>query len=166
MVTAHISFEFLKRLRAMPSWAEIAYGFERQLLPPNVVIDYAMDKIATADEPNDDELAIASSSLNDSIAERVKKLATEDEANDEDALRVRWANILLAWIYEHRDGMDDPLSVVEEIYADYNYPEEFGPFVRYMPSDAPDLGSVEANEQRMIASIGEYVEEFVVRRNT
>jgi hypothetical protein len=107
MSTASISFEFLKRIHAMPSWSEIAYGFEHQLVPPNVVIDYAMDKIATCDQPNDNELVIASFSVNDSIAERVKQIA-EEEVNDEDVLRLRWANILLAWVYEHRDDMDDP----------------------------------------------------------
>ncbi len=164
MVSSRISLEFLKRLHRMPSWSEIAFGFERQLISPSVVIDYAMDKVAEVDQPNDDELAVASSSINDSIIERVGKLAAEDAASGDDAIQSLWANILLAWLYEHRDELDDPLGAVEEIYAEYNYPEEWAKFVRYMPGDAPDLGSIEANEQRMIASIGEYIDQFVAGR--
>ena len=159
MITASISFEFLKRLHSMPSWVEIAYGFEHQLLPPNVVIDYAIHKIATTDEPNNDEVAIASASASDSITESLRKLAMD---NDEDRICLLWANILLAWGFEHRQQYDDFLGIVEEIYSDYNYPEELASFVRYMPSDDINLGSIEANEQRMITSIGEYVDQYRV----
>ncbi len=161
MITASISFEFLGRLNAMPSWSEIAYGFEHQLLPANVVIDYAMHKIGTAEQLDDNELAIASSSPSDSIVEPLRTLA-RDNGLDDEALCFFWANVLLAWTYEHRDQLDDLLGVVEEIYSDYNYPEEFAGFVRYMPGNAPDLGSVEANEQRMVSSIGEYVRQYLI----
>lgn len=131
-----------------------------------MVIDYAIHKIAAIDEPNDNELAIASSSASDSIVESVRKLARDNGISDEGAIRLFWANILLAWVYEHREQFDDLLCVVEEIYSDYNYPEELAGFVRYMPSNAPDLGSVEANEQRMITSIGEYVENYLAHKDT
>lgn len=161
MITTSISFEFLKRLHSIPSWTEIGYAFERQLISPNVVIDYAMDKVASADQPDDDELAIASSSVNNSIVALVQKLAMAKGVSENDELNLRWANITLAWAYERREQVNDLLDVAESIYTDFDYPEELSAFVRYMPSDAPDLGSVEANENRMIASIGKYVEQFV-----
>ena len=165
MITAPISFEFLKRLYSMPTWAEIAYGFEHQLLSSKVVIDYTLHKIATTDAPNDDELAIASSSTSDSIIESVRKLAIDNGVNDEDKIRSSWAKILLAWIYEHREQYDDLLDIVEEVYSDYDYPEELAGFVRYMPSDTPSLENTKTNEQRIMTSIGKYVEQFLFHKN-
>jgi hypothetical protein len=66
--------------------------------------------------------------------------------------------LVLAWIYEHRGAFLDPLQTVEEVYADFGYPERIAGFVRYMPMDGPDLGSREANEQRLMERWKEYLD--------
>jgi hypothetical protein len=42
-----------------------------------------------------------------------------------------------------------------------DYPEELARFVRYMPTDAPGLGSTQANEARMLDSIRDFVVELI-----
>jgi hypothetical protein len=151
----NIPFSFLSRLRTKPSWTEIAYGFNRGLISSRTVIEYATDRCAAVDEPSADEFLLASSSRDDSIADIVHRLASQEPLDDRD-LQVRWASIILAWLYEHRAEIDDLLGVIEEIYANYDYPEELARFVRYMPTDTPDLGSTQANEARMLDSIGDF----------
>lgn len=65
--------------------------------------------------------------------------------------------LVLAWIYENREGVADPLGIVEEIYADFDYPGEVAPFVRYMPMSGPDLCSREKNEERMYGNWKAYL---------
>jgi hypothetical protein len=45
--------------------------------------------------------------------------------------------LLLAWLYENRGKVQDPLGLVEELYADFDYPEQIAGFVRYMPPQDP-----------------------------
>ena len=40
---------------------------------------------------------------------------------------------LIGLIYEHRKNFDDPLGEIEILHADFGYPEDVAPFVRYMP---------------------------------
>jgi hypothetical protein len=66
---------------------------------------------------------------------------------------------VLAWFYEHRAEVPDPLQRVEEVYADFGYPEQLAKFVRYMPMEGPDLGSREANERRLFERWKRYVDD-------
>ena len=161
MITTSISIDFLKRLYAMPTWAAMEYAFSNHFVPVRTVIDYAKSKLTAGDGENPDEEFIASAVVDESIAESVHRLAEKEGDSSEDELRLFWANVFLAWAYEHRSDFQDFLGVVEEIYTDFDYPSELAEFVRYMPTNAPDLGSREANENRMIASMGRYVAEYI-----
>ncbi len=48
-----------------------------------------------------------------------------------------WLRILVAWIFENKEDFPDPFDVIEQIYADFGYPEEIRHLVRY---NAPDDG--------------------------
>jgi hypothetical protein len=73
---------------------------------------------------------------------------------------------VLAWFYEHRGEVPDPLLRVEEVYADFGYPEQIAKFVRYMPMEGPDLGSREANEHRLFERWKRYIEEVAPTYST
>ena len=47
----------------------------------------------------------------------------------------------------------------DTVYADFDYPSKMADFVRYMPSTAPDLGSLELNEARVYRRWRAYLEE-------
>lgn len=46
----------------------------------------------------------------------------------------KWTFLQLKAAYEMRDRLRDPLGVVEEIYAAFDYPVAVATFVRYMPA--------------------------------
>ena len=89
----------------------------------------------------------------------VDQLANAEEARSEEELRGKWLHLALACLYEHRLDDPDPLQRVEEIYADFGYPEGVAQFVRYMPMDGPDLGSREANERRLFERWKRYIDD-------
>ena len=66
---------------------------------------------------------------------RVALRATDpDEADLFPPQSVRkWAYLELKAAYEMRDRLRDPLGVVEEMYAHFDYPAKVAAFVRYMP---------------------------------
>ena len=111
-------------------------------------------------EPDPTEIAIASSSENEPILESVRNLAAQESSTCGSAVSMKWLCLLLTWIYENREAFPDTLALVEEIYADFDYPKELAPFVRYMPSNEPDLGSKERNEERMIAKLGGFIRDY------
>lgn len=45
----------------------------------------------------------------------------------------KWTYLELKAAYEMRERLRDPLAIVEQIYADFEYPPRVAPFVRYMP---------------------------------
>ncbi|MBC1501252.1 DUF2247 family protein [Listeria weihenstephanensis] len=44
------------------------------------------------------------------------------------------------WLFDIRQEFEDPFGMVEEIYADFDYPEEIAKIVRYMPVSAGESG--------------------------
>jgi hypothetical protein len=78
--------------------------------------------------------------------------------HSEDEIRDKWLYLVLAWLYEHRAEVPDPLQRVEEVYADFGYPEQLANFVRYLPMEGPGLGSREANERRLFERWKRYID--------
>ena len=69
----------------------------------------------------------------------------------------KWLYVLLSWIYENRSDFDDALQAVEQVYADFDYPQSIESFVRYMPSDEPSLGSIEKDTERLYKKWDSYL---------
>ena len=70
--------------------------------------------------------------------------------------------VLLSWVFEHRENYSDPFKVVEIIYDDFGFPETISNFVRYMPSNQPNLGTVELNKERLYRNWETYLDKQVV----
>ena len=59
--------------------------------------------------------------------------STDPDPGSTDPRHALWLYLLLKHVYEHRKNFDDPLGEVEILHADFGYPEDVTPFVRYMP---------------------------------
>jgi hypothetical protein len=156
MITAKIPYEFLAGFCHL-TWRDIEFGLSHNYVSPTVAIDYASARLCDNNDPDTEEIAIAGSSKDDPLLERVSILASRESATASVDVRAKWLCILLAWLYENRAAFEDPLSLVEDIYEDFDYPEEIAHLIRYMPIAEPDLGSKEANLARLVTRWGEYV---------
>jgi hypothetical protein len=152
-----VPYSFIRQ-RTRLSWSEVKYGIEEGILQPREAIDVAMDALELG-ASSEHVLALASSSADDPLLERVAHLASQETPGNIRAIQRKWAFLVLAWVNKHKNAYGDPLDIVEKLYADLDYPEELAPLVRYMPSDEPDLGSKELNEQRLLQKWASYLQE-------
>ena len=76
-----------------------------------------------------------------------------------------WLYLLLKHVYEHRKNFDDPLGEVEILHADFGYPEDVTPFVRYMPPTDydPSTYTPQENIDKLYALWEAYLHEAKVR---
>jgi hypothetical protein len=162
MVTASIPFHFLTRLAVPLNWSDILFGLDRGLIRRQIVIDRATSHVSGGSN-SAEELELAVLHDSDDVERAVMKLASLEHASDELSSEHKWALILLAWIDKNHTTIDDPLSVIEEVYAEFGYPRALSPFVRYMPSNKPDRGSVSLNEARILEELHAFVSSTLLR---
>ena len=122
------------RLRSHLTWREVELGLQNGWLTDEAAIDLAIDRVTAGDDsPDVVELASVLPHEKYKAPFIVRGLAERDSA----CSREKWLFLLLAWLYEHRDTVEEPLALVEQLYADFDYPEEMASFVRYMPPQDP-----------------------------
>jgi len=142
------------------TWKDILYGIEKKYLPPDAAIEHAITEVSYNDDFPQQVMDLAS--LHKSESESVYPFLTElaNQVTDEnyEIMIEKWLYLLLEWVYEHRNSYSEPLSIVEQLYADFDYPQLITTFVRYMPSDEPDLGSLELNESRLYKKWKSYLD--------
>jgi len=141
------------------TWREIVYGIENGIFAPASAVEHAIAKLGSADEYSQSLVDLASLSKSESIHPYVDELADAEPEELVDDIQAKWLYLTLSWLYDQKDTFADPLQVVELVYADFGYPEAMAPFVRYMPSQDPDLGSLEQNEARLYQKWRNYLVE-------
>ncbi len=145
--------------RTRLTWRDVRFGLVNELLDPQAPVELAVAQVGERAEPSAALLELAGAGKNEPTFGLVEQLANEEPPRSEDEIRGKWLYLVLAWFYEHRAEVPDPLQRVEEVYADFGYPKQIANFVRYMPMEGPDLGSREANERRLFERWKRYLEE-------
>ena len=149
--------KFLARLREPVDWSDLQYAYDRHLVDEQALIDHACRLLFETECDNDDILAIASAREADELKPLMYQVVGDLEHNNEHP--IKWALILAAFI--NQSDVPDKLDAIEDVYASFDYPEQLAQFVRYMPMTGPDLGSKEANENRMLESLKSLATEIV-----
>ncbi|WP_142836485.1 DUF2247 family protein [Planococcus salinarum] len=72
--------------------------------------------------------------------------------------------LTLYWLYENKEKFPDPLTQVEEIYADFDYPESISKFVSYMPLEE-DEGPLPPTREVAISNIYKNWVDYLVSQN-
>jgi hypothetical protein len=152
---------FIKGLTRL-SWEEADWGYHNQYLDWSDVVDMACDCLAeNEDEPIVAELAGLSKSEASETGQLLNKLGAKAIDGDEKSVKAKWLYLSLAWLFENRASSPDPFETVEELYSDFDYPEDVAQFVRYMPvTDGYDPGahSNEENHSRLFSKWRSYLE--------
>lgn len=162
LIRFNIPAEFVV-VRAMPTGAELAYGFREGWLTRFDVIAVALAKYK-ADLPlsrSEEELALLLSDDLDRVDELIADLEIVDEPAEQRARL--WLFLALAWLLERRQDFSDPLMVIEMLYADFDYPDEIQGLVRFMPTAPDEAAGVEAIEQRWRAFVDRMSVEYKLR---
>jgi hypothetical protein len=117
------------------SWKDVLWGYERQLIGWSDAVHLAEERLLSGSEdPNELELASLGKSDAYRVSDLLHILANNDSHEKDYTSEKKWLFLVLAWLFKNINKVKDPLGEVEAIYADFDYPSEIEPFVRYMPS--------------------------------
>lgn len=135
-----LDHDFIRRTDLALDADDLRLGLSLGLISPPTAVILAADAV-TSGAVDPTLLDVAQIERNDVAAVRDVLRATDpDKADLYPPQSVRkWTYLELKAAYELRDRLRDPLGIVEEIYADFDYPAPVAAFVRYMPPppDAP-----------------------------
>jgi hypothetical protein len=146
------------------NWYDIWIAIDNGFLPHQSAIEHAVSQLPQEEDYSQAVLDLACLSSDEavyphSIQPYINELANEVSEQEKDITKQKMLYLVLKWIFEHRCDYEDPLEVVEVIYADFDYPKTVSNFVRYMPMTQPDLGSVELNSKRLFNNWANYLKE-------
>jgi len=153
--------------RLVLTWPDVAWGFQNGWLDAASVVDHAVSQLAeneAASSPMIDLAGLTRSELTEVpfLLERIVTKAAESSVTSQR----KWLYLTLAWFYENRAELEDPLGVVEQLYADFDYPTEISSFVRFMPPAGdyePRAHSHAENVDRLFRKWKSYLDDFSTR---
>lgn len=117
----------------MPSlkWLDMKYGIEHSYITIDDAAEIALITLDSTSSEAQFELASSGRENSEAAYKLIEKLASIEGQTQTSA--DKWLFVYLAWVFEQRDRISDPLSVAESLYADFDYPEWLAPIIRFMP---------------------------------
>lgn len=149
----NITFPFAREIGIKLGWADVFEAYKRKLLSPTFAQEMAVDELNS--HSGQMLLQLAGSSTLDEALPMVLHLAEESGASPRQKIILK---LVLTYLRRNETKTDRLLDLIEDVYADFDYPHCIADAVRYMPMKGPDLGSREANESRLVANLDRYLE--------
>lgn len=113
---------------------DLKYGFDHGWLSTRDVIELAEVGVERGDtDPNLVAIAMLLREDEPELPDLLAQLNSPDRIFDPRESARKWLYLLLKGLYEKRGNLDDPLALIEELYADFEYPPAIESLVRYMP---------------------------------
>lgn len=100
-------------------------------------------------------------SNSDDIYFYLQDLVKSVDAQNIENIKRKWLYLILKWLYEKRNEIENIFEIVEEFYELFDFSESISSFVCYgrcMPSG--DLDSIELNSKRLFKNWNDYLELF------
>lgn len=130
-----IDRQFLLTLRGI-GWEDICFAVKLKLIHPLGAVDFAVKAIEGNSAYSNDQLELASKTEDDpliDIVEIIERICGQVHPIPE--ISEKWLFLSIYWLYVNQSKFDDPLEVLEGVYADFNYPEAIKHLIRYMPNE-------------------------------
>lgn len=126
--------DFIRAARVTLNAEDLRLGLSLGLVSPPTAVALAADEV-TEGSADPTLLDLVQIDREDVASVRAALRATDpDDAELFPPQSVRkWIYLELKAAFEMREHLRDPLGIVEQIYADFEYPAAVAPFVRYMP---------------------------------
>ena len=140
------------------SWPEIRWAQEKGLIGWRTVKQLAevdLESGLSGDELS--RLAVLTKDDASTSSDLVLSLAARRPAPDPMVVQKKWMYLLLKKLYDNKNHIADPYGLVEQIYADFDYPEELAGFIRWMPATEP-VATLEEGASRMDRKWQKYLE--------
>jgi len=161
--TLNIKLPYLFVFEAVDvNWHDLFIAIENGYLSHQSAVDFARLNLSDDGEFDENALEIATltpekSLFSHSIHPYIEELAEKVTEENKQRTKQKLMYLVLKWVLENKTQFEDPLEVVETIYADFGYPAEIAHFVRYMPMTEPVLESLELNIARIYDKWSKFV---------
>lgn len=109
----------------------------------------------------EERLALLLSDEIDLVDDLISQIDPKDEPIEAQARF--WLFLSLAFVFEKRRDLVDPLTIVEDLYGEFDYPVEIQGMVRYIPVQAGMPTGVTAIFERWAAWLEEVGAEYAQR---
>lgn len=113
-------------------WGELKVGLEKSIISNKDIISYAIWVLSEDMEQFDSvlELSIAEE---DEVEELLFNLVFKEAEKDLEMINSKWMFAIIYDAYIHTNS--EIYDVIEDVYAEFEYPEEISGLIGYMPSD-------------------------------
>ena len=148
LIQLKIPWQFIRE-RCSLGWRQLKYGLDNELIDSAVTVERAIDLLGEQADTDPGVIELAALRPGQCGQSILAELADAEPPLDVAEVQDTWLYLVLAWVYEHRSEFSDPLQTVEMVYADFGCPQSIEGFVRYMPSEGPNVGRLE-NEKRLM----------------
>lgn len=113
-------------------WSELEIGLEKCIISEKDVISYANKNLSEHIECFEQVLNL-SIAKEDEVEDILKDLVSKEKKMEAKDVNAKWmfAIIFDAYIYTY-DAID---CVIDEVYTEFDYPEDLSNLIGYMPSD-------------------------------
>jgi hypothetical protein len=144
-------------------WSDVVWGIENGIFTWKDVRNFALHRMT---DPRSTTFDIENSiaSLDKNEASEMMDLARDAASNASPVTtrqeQERWLFLLLKWAYENRSSIPYPLGVVDELYAEFGYPENMESFVAFLPPKdgwEPMKHTATENENRLLTNWETYL---------
>jgi hypothetical protein len=154
-----IKASFLNEHAIRLTWAQLLWGLDKAFISAKEISIYALQIVEKSDVNDPDVILLAGLTKDElfKVRELLEKISIAEGYQDTNETEKKWLYIILLWLYENRDKLDDPLGKVEIVYADFNYPISMSSFVRYMPSEV-EIQSSEMGESFLFQQWKQFLE--------
>ncbi len=132
MTIKPLPLEFLISKTAL-SWQDTLFGFSKGLLAWEDIAELATRAIdAGPTMPEIIDLALVTKEKKSEILQLLERIAIKSPSKADPVKK--WFYLCLAWLYEHESEYVDPLAEVEDIAAEFGFPEESHGMLKFMPA--------------------------------
>lgn len=115
-------------------WRELLFGVENNIIGRSDVINYATHILDEGILGFDLVLKVAIADEYEDILLYIHELSNLENFKDNQAIEDKWRYGILKELHDKKSNYDNFNKKVEEIYADFDYPEDMAGFIEYMPS--------------------------------
>jgi hypothetical protein len=144
------------------TWREILWGYDHGWINCKGLTELATRRLTTNDPTPPAEVELAGLVVGESSRARAlaEELASQERPLSDEVIKRKWLYLILRWLFENRERAADPFALVDELYSDFDYPDEVAPFVRYMPPEDgyyPSKHSETENYDHMLQQWRDYL---------
>lgn len=149
------------------SWKTIIVGRKLGLANASFIEEFATDCLINNSKIKNQYIAELASGITDNfeIDQLLSKISQsmniilDEESIEYDAEIRKWRYVVLVQLLDKKYGNEDLLQKIEEIYADFDYPEDMRNLIYYIPSGTFDPTKFSREEclQRLVNLFNEFL---------